>query len=157
MKKRVIITLCCIFLIVILYLTYDFHRPRHVEVSLRSTIYSVETEFEKQTQISIIGEHYKVLFGKDRFIGKMIVDNDLVYDIKLKREGNKYFETLTKNNEFHVLNSIGSIMTSADFNKVWLQLNDINERYHLTEGYVSGPAGNKNEANQVARNILEGM
>jgi len=142
---------------VAVYLIFDYHRPEHIEMNYSSSIYSIESKFEKQTAISIIGDHHKKLFGKDIFIGQMIVDDDLMYEIKLEREDNKYFEILTKiDNEYHVINSIGSIMTSTGFDKIWLQLDDINEKYNLIEGYVSGPAKNMEEANDVARSIIGG-
>ncbi|MCK8489978.1 hypothetical protein M0651_22660 [Paenibacillus sp. MBLB2552] len=157
MKKKVIITISCFIIFVAIYLIYDYHRPQHIEVKLKGTIYSIESKFEKQTSISIIGEHYRVLFGKDILLGKMIVDDDLVYHIKLRREDNKYFELLTKiDDEDHVIKSIGSIMTSIEFDKVWLQLDDINEKYNLIEGYVSGPAKNMEEGNGIATSIIEG-
>ncbi|WP_018750872.1 hypothetical protein [Paenibacillus sanguinis] len=157
MKKKGKVALSCIIIVATIYLIYDFYRPKHIEVNLNSTIYSIDSKLERQTAISIIGEHHKKLFGNDILIGKMIVDKDLTYEIKLKREDNRYFEILTKkNNEFHVINTIGSIITSTDFDRVWLQLDDINEKYNLVEGYVSGPAKNIEEANDIARSIIEG-
>ena len=156
MKKR-ITAIICILIVTALYLVLDYQRARPIELNYSSTIYSTENMFEKPTIISIRGNQYKSLFRSDILIGKVTVDGDLKYEIKLKREDNRYFEILTNiNHEHHSTISRGSIMVSTDFHRVWLQLDDINEKYNLVDGYVSGPAKNIEEAKVVARSIVEG-
>lgn len=157
MKRKGIIATCFIALAAIIYLIVDYSNPKHIEFTLPSTIYSVESDYEKTTTIAIRGDQHKNknLLGKDTFIGTMIVDNDLIYDIKLKKEDHKYFEILTKL-ENGTLNTIGSVMISTDYHRIWLQLDEINVKYNLVDGYISGPAENMEEAEAVARSIVEG-
>lgn len=46
-------------------------------------------------------------------------------------------------------------MASSSLDKIWIQLDEINERYKLKEGYIAGPASNKIEAVDIARTIIE--
>lgn len=154
-KYKVLILSGTVVIAAVIYFLIDYHQPRHIEANYSSTIYSKESKFEKQMVVRISGNLYKSLFEKDMLIGQMTVNNNLKYEIKLKRDGNKYFEILTKIDNESLI-SIGSIMTSINLDKVWLQLNDINDRYNLIDGYVSGPAKNTEEANNVARSIIEG-
>ncbi|MNP25435.1 hypothetical protein D3C76_1182430 [compost metagenome] len=142
-------------LFVLVYLMYDFHRPQAIHKSYISTIYSYESQFEQQTVVSIEGKLYKNLFGKDIFLGEMIADEDMKYELKLKEEGNYYSQTLTVQGKDRVHSTMGSIRISLQFDKLWIQLNDINEKYSITEGYISGPARNMEEAKDIARRLAE--
>jgi len=87
----------------------------------------------------------------------MIVDEDLKYEIKLREEDKNYFELLTaKGKNYIELKSIGTIMTSVEFDEIWVNLDDINEKYNITERYISGPVKNMKEANDIASRIVEG-
>ncbi len=156
MKRRVWIAISCIALVAAIYLTIHYSRPKHIEISIDSTIYSPGTEFEKQTTVSIIGDQHNRLFGKDSLTGKLIVDHDLIYEINLKRDEDRLFQILTKIEDGNQrLQSVGSVMASINLERIWLQLDDINVRYELNEGYISGPAKDREEANIVARSIAE--
>jgi hypothetical protein len=109
----------------------------------------------KQTDISIEGKLYKNLFGKNEYIGTITVD-DLKYDIDLKEQDTYYFEVLFANSSNFKLKSIGTVMTSFDFERVWIMLDDINKVYNINEGYVAGPAKSMKEANEIATSILKG-
>lgn len=151
MKKYGILIASCISVLVALFLIYNFYRPRHIEVSLNSLIYSVDQNYERQTSLSITGEKHRYLSGKKLFLGKMIVDNDLTYDLKLEREDDTYMEILPKREQKSaVFETGGSIMLSTDFGQAWLQLDDINKRYNLKDGYLSGPASTLKEATDIA-------
>ena len=121
-----------------------------------STIYSNESDFEKQTNVIVKGKLYKNLFSKDEFIGEMTTDDNLTFEIILKEFEGRYFGLITNENNNGYLNTIGSINVSRSLDKVWIQLNEINERYNLLEGYISGPANNRIEAIEIARKILKG-
>jgi hypothetical protein len=146
----------CIAILIIIYFIIDYHQPKGIDLKYNGVIYSNETEFEKQTIVLIKGELYKNLFGNDIFIGVLTTDQDLKYEINLKELDKKYFGLLTSKDNYGFLNSIGSVMTSSNFDKVWIQLDEINEKYDITEGYISGPASTIEEANNIASRILEG-
>lgn len=157
MKKTYWIGGILVLLIAILMI-YVYHKPDRIEREIPSVIYSFEQQFEKETKVVIEGEHYRNLFGPDVFVGKLKTDEDLEYDIELKEQGSGYLGILFLVDDYKVTVTIGSVNTSRKFDKVWLQLDDINERYGFSEaeGYVAGPASTKEEANEVAKRILEG-
>ena len=67
-----------------------------------------------------------------------------------------FSQILTVHGKDRVHSTIGSIRTSLQFDKIWMNLNDINEKYSITDGYISGPASNIKEANDIAGRIMEG-
>lgn len=146
----VLVILSCISFV------YFYHQPERIERELKSVIYSFENDFEKQTSIALEGHYYRNLFGRDVFIGKLLTDDDLEYEIKLYDDGGSFQGSLSTLNENKVTETIGSVMTSSLFDNVWVQLNDINERYKFSDGYISGPATTKEEANKVALKIQQG-
>ncbi|RIX53680.1 hypothetical protein D3P08_09675 [Paenibacillus nanensis] len=146
----VLITLSCVSFV------YFYHQPERIEREHKSVIYSVENDFEKQTSIALEGNYYRNLFGRDVFIGKLMTDDDLEYEIKLYDEGGNFQGSITTLNSNNVTETIGSVMTSRHFDNVWVQLDNINERYNLSDGYITGPATTKEEANQVALKMQEG-
>lgn len=153
---RKIWIILCIFILTGIYLIYD-HRPQHVETTFNSVIYSIDSRFEKQTTVTFKGTLYKKLWGQNVFSGVLLVDDNMKYEVKLKKDNHYYFEVLfAENPDYLVLNSLGSIMLSNDFKMIWIQLDDINEKYNLNEGYVSGPATNMEEGNRIAKSIMEG-
>ncbi len=64
------------------------------------------------------------------------------------------YKKLFNRNEFVGKLELDNILISNNFDKVWIQLDEINSRYNIT-GYISGPAGNIEEANEIARSFLE--
>lgn len=157
MKKTYWIVGFLVLLIAIL-LIYFYHKPERIEREIQSAIYSFDQQFEKETTVVLEGEHYRNLFGPEVFVGRLKTDEDLEYDIELKEQGNGFLGILVSKDDYKVTVTIGSVSTSRKFDKVWLQLDDINERYGFfeAEGYVAGPASTKEEANEVAKRILEG-
>ncbi|OBZ17587.1 hypothetical protein [Bacillus sp. FJAT-26390] len=99
------------------------------------------------------GDGYKRLLGKNTVMGTLTVDKDLTYPFKLEFDGQKYFFLITETNNWTVLKSIGTITASRNLDKIWLMLNGIDEKYGIN-GYVFGPADNKEEANELIKQML---
>lgn len=155
MKKKWILIGIIIFAAI--FLIYEYLFPHVIKESYSSIVYSIESKFEKQTIVAIKGKLHKNVFVENVFVGEMIIDENLRYDINLKSDGQKYFGALlTEDSDFLRLETIGSVMTSTNFDKIWIQLDDMNDKYYLTEGYISGPATNSKEANDIARTIMGG-
>jgi hypothetical protein len=143
-----------IILIIIALLTYSLYPKKfEVEREYKSIFYSFDTDFEQETIIKMSGDWYKKPFGKDTIIGTLTVDKDHTYPFKLEYDGQKYFFLITEN-EQSKLKSIGTITVSRNLDKVWLMLKDINEKYGI-DGYVFGPADNKEEANESIRQMMD--
>lgn len=153
MKKKIWILLSIAILSTV-YLLYVLLQSKQIEQEYRSIIYSNDTGFERMTLIKLKGNLYIELFGKDKFVGEITVDNDLIYEIKLNENGNQYFGVITTLDKMANVHTRGTVITSKKFDEVWVNLNDINQRYQLEVGYISGPAKNLEEANQIAREVI---
>lgn len=157
-QEKIIWIVGALVLLIGISFIYFYHKPDWIEREHQSVIYSFEQQFEKKTTVVLEGEHYRNLFGREVFIGKLKTDEDLEYEIKLTEQGSGFFGILTTLDNYKAIETIGSVMTSGDFDNVWIQLDDINERYGFSEaeGYVAGPADTKEEANEIAKNITKG-
>lgn len=154
MKKMWVFS--CIVIVVIITIMYSYHRPHPIEVSLSSIIYSNDSDFEKTTMVTLKGDLYKSLIGNGIVKGELSTDEDLTYKVTLKQESNTYSGFLYEWDSNKNIRSIGSIMATKELDKIWLQLDEINERYSLTEGYIAGPAHTIKEAKEVASLTLLG-
>lgn len=159
MKKKWI--LISIIVISIIYVLYDNHRPRYVELSFNSIIFSLnsdfESDFEKSIVVSMKGEQYNSRIGNGMFLGELSVDEDLKYNIKLTEEDNHYAGYIIAKDSNKNTKTIGSVDVSHDFDKIWIRLDDMNERYALTEGYIAGPASTAIQAKGIVIMISEGI
>lgn len=155
MKKKVWI-LVTIVILGIVALTYIRLKPDLLDREFSSVVYSNDTGFTTTTTIKLKGELYKGLIGANRFIGEMTADNDLKYEVTLKETDQQYLGLITTFDENKSLRTIGSIVFSRKLDKVWIKLEDINQRYQLQDGYISGPANNLEEAQQIAREVMTG-
>lgn len=154
--KKIIGTLSCLILLTVIYFTIDYIRPYKIDVEYGGIIYSNETKFEKKTVINIHGDLYKSLFGRNAFNGELILDKEVKHNIKLYQEDNNYFGILTSiESEFKNIETIGSVLISNNFDRAWIQLDEINLKYDIVEGYISGPANTIDEAKNIPSIILE--
>lgn len=155
MKKKVWILVTMVILGIVA-LTYIRLKPDPLDREFSSVVYSNDTGFTSTTIIKLKGELYKGLLGANRFIGEMTVDNDLKYDVTLKEDDQQYWGIITTFDENKSNRTIGSIVFSRKLDKVWIKLDDINQRYQLQDGYISGPANNLEDAQQIAREVMTG-
>lgn len=151
--KKIVWVAIGVFLAATATFLFYFYLPDPLEKEYSSIIYSPDSGFERKTTVQLSGTKYQSLFGRDYFTGRLTVDNDLNYEIRLEWSERYYFGTIADFDAAGLLHTSGSVMSSDRFEKVWIQLNDINQRYNLT-GYVSGPADNLMEGNEVAKQIL---
>ena len=146
MKKIIWILSCLIILIAIYFLT-NYIRPNKIDIEQTGLIYTNDATYMKKTTIKIQGDLYKSLFSRNTFIGELILDGDLKHDIKLYQEDNRYFGLLTSiDDEYRAVETIGSVSLSINFDRTWIQSDEINLRYDLYEGYISSPANTIDEA-----------
>lgn len=150
---------CIAAIIVILAVTalmFMWLRPKPFEREYKSVIYTNEAGQTGTTVLALSGERFRGFPGKSTFNGSLSADGDLHYELKLKESGGYYFGhiyTFTADNH---IRTIGIVNASLDLNKLWVMLRDVNERYGLKvqDGYIAGPAGTLEEAQQVARDII---
>lgn len=152
MKVWKLIVSSCIIVLAMLLMMYL--RPAKIHKELPALIYSTDKKFEQHTTIAIEGTAYPSLTGKDKLIGKLTVDHDLQYEVKLEYNGDYYFYTLL--NPHHPdkeLETIGTVYVSKSVDLIWFMSKDINERYNI-DGYVFGPAGNYTEAEKLIIQLM---
>ncbi|WP_342564601.1 hypothetical protein NST84_05360 [Paenibacillus sp. FSL R7-0345] len=145
-----------IVILAVITLMFMWLRPEPFEREYRSVIYTNEAGQTGTTVLALSGETFRGLPGKSSFTGSLTADSDLVYELKLKESGGYFFGhiyTFTTDNH---IRTIGIVNASLDLNKLWVMLRDVNERYGLKDqdGYIAGPAGTLEEAQQVARDII---
>ncbi|MNZ97637.1 hypothetical protein D3C78_1168860 [compost metagenome] len=158
MKRKYWIISCGFLLISTgIYFLHRYHQPELIHKQFNGVIYSNESNFVKESFIYIHGDLHKNLFGREVLIGELLLDTDLKYDIKLNDSDIGYFGFIQlHNHNDKTIKTIGSVMLSPNMDKTWIQLHDLNNRYHLQDAYVSGPAKNMEEGNDIARSFLEG-
>ena len=154
--KKIIWALIFLIILTTAFYFYDYLKPIKFDNEIPGLIYSNESKFEKETTIHLQGTLHRKFFDRNVFIGKLILDNDIEYDLKLLHEGNRYFGLLTSDKSYlGIIKTTGSILISNNLKKTWIQSDEINSKYNLNEGYVSGPVKNIEEANNIAGSFFE--
>jgi len=154
--KKIIWICSCLIVVTVLYIIIDYFRPHKIDLEYSGIIYTNESKFEKNTLINIHGDLYKHPFGRKEFIGELTLDGDVKQDIIFYQEDNKYLGLLTSiESEYRTIKTKGSVLISNNFDKVWIQSDEVNSKYGIVQGYIAGPANTINEANDIARSIAE--
>lgn len=140
----------------VIALFYVLIKPDQLDREFNSIVYSSDTGFSTTTTIRLKGDLYKSLLSANRFIGELTADNDLKYKITLQENDQQYLGIITTLDRSKSTRTIGIVLVSRELDKVWIKLEDMNQRYQLKEGYISGPANNLEEAQQIAREVMTG-
>jgi hypothetical protein len=150
-KKNIYILLLGIALITIVYVYFS---PTRVYKEMNGLIYSIDSDFNKKTQIVVSGEIIRRLFANDVFVGEITIDNDISHRVELNYEGGKFFSPIVTEDENALLTTIGTVMATKKFDYIWLTLRDIDDKYGIHEGYIFSPANTKEEANERIKRVL---
>ncbi|ULO06536.1 hypothetical protein H1230_26610 [Paenibacillus sp. 19GGS1-52] len=154
--RRLIISIA---LLGIIYWLFVWLQPQPFEREYSSIIYSTaDQSFARSTDIKLKGNKYRKLLGPDIFVGELTADHDLNYKIKLEGGKTPYSGLITAHDATKATRSIGIVTVSFNFDKIWMELDDINRRYKLQEGdgYISSPAKNREEAILISHLIAAG-
>ena len=155
LKASIVIGIIGIILISIIYF-----RPVSIERSYSGYIYAENNEFEKATEIKLVGELKKKLSLNYVFTGSVEVDG-IKEQVILKRISSKIniFKSLgynafieTKNNKTEQYEVTGTIDTSNDFNEIIIRLGKIDSKYN-GKFNICGPSSNREEAKVITTNI----
>ena len=152
-KNLVLISIGLILVLIITY--YNYAKPILFEKTYDGIMYSTENKFEKKTKISLKGDIYRNGFQEDVFQGDLIVDNNIKHKIKMEKQNGKFMGVLTAINSNGNTVIIGSIQTSSDLSMIWFNLKELDDKYN-SKLYVSAPANNMQEGNNIAEKILKG-
>lgn len=127
--------------------------PTSVSESYVGLIYSSSAEnIEEHITISLNGTLERNLFIEDQFTGLLTVGNDLSYIVNMTK--NEHFRGYIQYQEKDEVIRIGSVYTTEDFKLIYINLDEINEKYN-SHCNIVGPASNRNEGLIVMLKVLE--
>ncbi|ASA19431.1 hypothetical protein [Paenibacillus donghaensis] len=140
----------------ILYSGYAYLQPRPIEQEYNSMIYSNDNDFTKRTTMRLKGDLYQKIVGGGRIQAELTADDEFSYKVTLEKQDDHYFGAiiLIALGEQASTHTIGTVMLSEELDKAWLKLDEVNDKYQLVEGYISGPASSREAALQVAREVM---
>jgi len=155
LKASVTIAIIGIILISVIYF-----RPMNIERSFGGYMYADDNEFQKSTEITLVGVLKKKLSLNHVFTGTIEVD-DIKLNVIIKRiwAKNNIFKTMryssfieTENSEIGQYEVTGTIDTSKDFNEILLRLNEVDSKYS-GKFNICGPSSTKEEAKVIVSNM----
>ncbi|CAM4481641.1 hypothetical protein [Paenibacillus tarimensis] len=156
MKKATIIISSLVLIAVVLFL-YTTFKPSAVDKEITSVIYSTEEGVEKQSVVQLVGSVQRHSFSSRVFQGRLTVDHDLAYDVKLSESGSGFFGTIVFSDSYIDIQTKGTVYASKELDRIWIWLDELDKRYDMENGYIAGPASTQAEANDIARSLIEGQ
>ncbi len=145
LKASIVIGIIGIILISVIYF-----RPVSIERNYSGYMYAENNEFEKSTEIKLVGELKKKLSLNYVFTGSIEVDG-IKENVILKRiwAKNNIFKTIgysafieTKNTKTGQYEVNGTLNTSKDFNEIIIRLGKIDSKYN-GKFNICGPSSNR--------------
>ncbi|KUP24683.1 hypothetical protein [Paenibacillus sp. DMB5] len=145
-----------IAVVAVLTLAYVWLRPQSFEREFSSMIYSADTGEAKSTLLALKGQIYRGIPGDRKMTGTLQADGDIHYEVTLRERGGYYLGVMSEVTGGGSKQTTGIVTASLALDKIWVMLNDVNERYDLKdqEGFIAGPAHTLEEAKQVAKEII---
>lgn len=137
-----------------------YFKPVSIERNYSGYIYSDNSEFQKSTEIKLVGKLKKKISLNHIFTGRIEVDG-IVEKVILKRIWSKsnIFKTIgynafieSKNPKTAQYEVTGTIDTSGDFNEVIIRLSKIDSKYN-GKFNICGPSSNIDEAKGILKNM----
>jgi hypothetical protein len=156
LKASIVIGVIGIGLILVIYF-----RPVSIERNYSAYIYADNSEFQKSTEIKLVGKLKKKLSLNDEFTGTIEVDG-IKEQVILKRIGainnifkvigySTFIETKKINTEQYEIT--GSVDTSKDFNEIIIRLGSVDNKYN-GKFNICGPSSNIEEAKVILSCII---
>ncbi|RJX37621.1 hypothetical protein D3P09_21840 [Paenibacillus pinisoli] len=153
MKSKIYLSITILIVAVAALLMYQYHRPIAIEQTYQGIVYDADLNFIAPDTVYFKGERSRFLFAKDSIKGTL-TSGERTYDVLLKENRASYFAILTELKGSSVT-SLGTMYLATDFKHVWLQLKDFRERYPVEHGYFVNGAATIEEAQDIAKNLLE--
>lgn len=149
LKNTIIVTIIALFILV----TSINNFPTSVSESYAGLIYSSSTKnIEEHITITLNGTLERNLFIEGQFTGLLTVGNDLSYIVNMTKD--KHFWGYIQHQEKDELIRIGRVYTTEDFKLIYINLDEINEKYN-SQCNIVGPASNRKEGLIVMLKVLE--
>lgn len=152
MNKKLFISLLCV--LIISSVCYLYFSPKIINKSYDALICSKNTDFSVKSIIKLEGVLNKRILSSNTIKANITVD-DYSYQVIFKQASHGdylgYIAKETQSNEFDKL--IGSIMLSKNMTEVWVNVDDLNNRYKDIY-YVIAPANNRLEAESILEKLV---
>ena len=155
LKASIVIAIIGIILISVIYF-----RPVSIERNYSGYMYAEDSEFQKSTEIKLVGELKKKVSLNYVFTGSIEVDG-IKEQVILKRiwAKNNIFKTMGYNAFIEIKNSktgqyevTGTLDTSKDFNEILIRLGKVDSKYN-GKFNICGPSSNREEAKGIITNM----
>ena len=141
-----------------------YFRPVTIERNYSAYIYAENSEFQKPTEIKLVGKLKKKLSLNHVFVGSIEVDG-IKEEVILKRiwANNNIFKSMgyttfieTKNIDNGQYEIIGSLDTSKDFNEVLIRLSEVDSKYN-GEFNICGPSSTREEGEVISKSLVDNL
>lgn len=141
-----------------------YFKPVSIERDYSAYIYAENSEFQKATEIKLVGELKKKLSLNHVFIGSIEVDG-IKEQITLKRtwKNNNIFKSTgyatfieTKDESEDQYEIVGSIDASKDFNKILVKLSEVDNKYS-GEFNICGPSSTREEGEAIFESFVNNL
>ncbi|GAA0177975.1 hypothetical protein SH2C18_11040 [Clostridium sediminicola] len=150
-KKLVISFLCTLIIILAVYL---YLSPQNINKSYNAFIFSKNTDFTIKSVIKLNGTQHKRILSTN-IINATITVDDYSYAIIFKQNhSGNYLGYIPENSKLlESSNIIGSIKLSHDLKQVWINSDDLNNKYKDIY-YSTAPANNLSEAESIYKKLV---
>ncbi|MBU3187993.1 hypothetical protein K9O30_00090 [Clostridium bowmanii] len=155
LKASIVIGIIGIILISLIYF-----RPVSIERNYSAFMYADNSEFQKVTEIKLVGKLKKKLSLNHVFTGSVEVDG-IKEQVILKRiwAKNNIFKTMgyntfieTKNIKKGEYEVTGTLDASKDFNKILIRLGKVDSKYNENIN-ICGPSSTREEAIAIVKDM----
>lgn len=149
-----------IAIIGIIIISFIYFRPVSIERNYSGYMYDDNSEFQKSTEIKLVGEFRKKLSLNYEVTGSIEVDG-IKEPVILKRiwAKNNIFKTIgysafieNENSETGQYEVTGTLNTSKNFNEILIRLGEVDSKYN-GKFSICGPSSNVEEANAITADL----
>ena len=160
MDKMTLRASLVIGIIGVIMISFIFFKPMTIERSYSGYMYDDNSEFEKSTEIKLVGELKKKLSLNNVFTGSIEVEG-IKEQVILKKiwSKNNIFKSMgynafieTKNSKTGQYEVTGTLDTSKDFNEILIRLGKVDSKYNGRFN-ICGPSSTKVEAQGIIENL----
>lgn len=149
MSKKMLIFIFVALAVGFVYLYANV--PLTVTKYYDGVIYSENGEVEEPVVIALYGKAYGNVFGDNVFEGKITLDNQKEYEIRLVGDKRTHGIITDEINGEKV--TIADVYTSEDFREFTGTFKEVNDKYNM-ECDVTGSASNAVEAKEIKEKIM---
>lgn len=151
MNKKFIFTI----IILILIMTGFYMIPIKIEKEFDGYMYAHNSNFEKATKIKLKGELFRNILQNHKFYGIVEADG-ITHKVSMTRalehgtlfRRGHYLDIIIGVNDGGCTRTIGVVMASKDFEMIWVEFYELNEKYN-GEFVIYGPAHSRKEAHEI--------